>query len=86
MSSFVVKGGEAERASEYRRRAESVLGHAAATRDVRTRSWFIDIANNYLALAEHIEQRLARRAANEGSRATEHRAQQRQPQHVGAAK
>jgi len=90
MSSLLVKGGDAERIAEYRRRAERVLGHAAASTDERTRSWFIDIANNYLSLAEHIEQRDSRKAGAGRPLPATPRAhierREHNPPHIGAAK
>jgi len=64
MASFLVNGAETERAAEYRRRADDVLAHAAATSDAELRRSFLDIAKSYVALAEHIEQRRERRAAH----------------------
>ena len=71
MSSLFVKGKDAERAAEYRRRAERALTHAATASDERTRAWFIDIAKNYATLAEHIEHRIERRRTNTRSAALE---------------
>jgi hypothetical protein len=71
MSSLFVKGKDAERAAEYRRRAQRVLRHAATASDDRIRAWFIDVAKNYATLAEHIEQRMERRRARTRSVAIE---------------
>lgn len=71
MSSLFVKGKDAERAAEYRRRAERVLKHAVIASDERIRAWFVDIAKNYATLAEHIEQRIERRRARMRSAAIE---------------
>jgi hypothetical protein len=88
MSSLFVRGGDTERAAEYRRRAERALVRSAASLDVRTRVSFLDIANNYLALAEHVEQRLARartqgRSAAQGRRMKPER--KRASPHAGLA-
>jgi hypothetical protein len=74
MASLLVNGAETERAAEYRRRADDVLAHAAATSDAELRGSFLDIAKSYFALAEHIENRRERRATSSGKMAGAHQA------------